>query len=122
MAEWIINLGEAAEYMFDHNLYQDNLVGVDYCEQMVRQTNPSVLAKAEKTASPHAELHGYRTIADIMRALKSVCGRFLSQSPGDEPPDAGNVLLDGRPPRAPFDALSRRSGHGSQRANCSTST
>ena len=46
MAEWITNLGEAAEYMFDHNLYQDNLVGVDFCEQMVRETNPGVLAKA----------------------------------------------------------------------------
>src|SRR6187399_1102144 len=50
LAEWIINLGEAAEYMFDHNLFQDNLVGVDYCEQMVKETNPSVLAKAESTA------------------------------------------------------------------------
>ena len=49
MAEWITNLGEAAEYMFDHNLYQDNLVGVDFCEQMVRETNPGVLAKAEQT-------------------------------------------------------------------------
>jgi hydrogenase large subunit len=28
MAEWIVNLGEAAEYMFDHNIFQDNLVGV----------------------------------------------------------------------------------------------
>src|SRR6516225_1741877 len=28
MGEWIINLGEAAEYMFDHNIFQDNLVGV----------------------------------------------------------------------------------------------
>ena len=27
MAEWIVNLGEAAEYMFDHNIFQDNLVG-----------------------------------------------------------------------------------------------
>ena len=26
MAEWIVNLGEAAEYMFDHNIFQDNLV------------------------------------------------------------------------------------------------
>jgi hydrogenase large subunit len=69
LAEWIINLGEAAEYMFDHNLYQDNLVGVDFCERMVKETNPSVLARAEQTQSPHAELHGYRTIADIMRAL-----------------------------------------------------
>ena len=53
--EWIINLGEAAEYMFDHNLFQDNLVGVDFCEQMVKETNPGVLAKAETTQSPHAE-------------------------------------------------------------------
>ena len=54
LAEWIINLGEAAEYMFDHNLYQDNLVGVDFCEQMVKETNPSVLARAERTTAPHA--------------------------------------------------------------------
>jgi hydrogenase large subunit len=74
LAEWIINLGEAAEYMFDHNLFQDNLVGVDFCEQMVRQTNPSVLAKAEQTAAPHGDLHGYRTIADIMRSLNPFTG------------------------------------------------
>jgi hydrogenase large subunit len=74
MAEWIVNLGEAAEYMFDHNIFQDNLVGVDCCEQMVKETNPGVLAKAEKTSSPHASLHGYRTIADIMRALNPFTG------------------------------------------------
>jgi hydrogenase large subunit len=80
IGEWILNLGEAAEYMFDHCLYQDNLVGVDYCEQMVRETNPSVLAKAEKTEAPHAELHGYRTIADIMRALNPFTGEFYRES------------------------------------------
>ena len=42
LAEWIVNLGEAAEYMFDHNLFQDNLVGVDFCEKMVKATNPGV--------------------------------------------------------------------------------
>ena len=80
LAEWIINLGEAAEYMFDHCLYQDNLVGVDFCEQMVRQTNPSVFARAEKTPAPHAELHGYRTIADIMRALNPFEGAFYLEA------------------------------------------
>ena len=80
LAEWIINLGEAAEYMFDHCLYQDNLVGVDFCEQMVRQTNPRVLARAEKTPAPHAELHGYRTIADIMRALIPFEGAFYLEA------------------------------------------
>ena len=41
LGEWIINCGEAAEYMFDHNIFQENLVGVDYCERMVRETNPA---------------------------------------------------------------------------------
>ncbi len=27
LGEWIVNLGEAAEYMFDHNIFQENLVG-----------------------------------------------------------------------------------------------
>ena len=67
LAEWIVNLGEAAEYMFDHNIFQDNLVGVDFCEQMVKETNPSALAKAERTLAPHSGQHGHRTIADIMR-------------------------------------------------------
>ena len=51
MAEWIVNLGEAAEYMFDHNIFQDNLVGVDFCEQMVKETNPGVLGKGPAHAS-----------------------------------------------------------------------
>src|SRR6266513_4727313 len=76
LAEWIINLGEAAEYMFDHNLFQDNLVGVDFCEQMVKESNPSVLAKAETTTAPHAAVHGHRTIAEIMRALNPFKGAY----------------------------------------------
>ena len=48
LGEWIVNLGEAAEYMFDHNIFQDNLVGVDFCEQMVKETNPSVLGESGK--------------------------------------------------------------------------
>src|ERR671919_2207266 len=43
LADWIFNLGEAAEFMFDHTIFQDNLVFVDYCEQMVSETNPSLL-------------------------------------------------------------------------------
>ncbi|HVY47014.1 MAG TPA: nickel-dependent hydrogenase large subunit [Minicystis sp.] len=80
LAEWIVNLGEAAEYMFDHNLFQDNLVGVDFCEQTVRATNPGVFAKAESTPAPHAEVHGFRTIADIMRALNPFSGSFYREA------------------------------------------
>ena len=80
LAEWIINLGEAAEYMFDHNIYQDNLVGVDYCERMAKETNPAVLARAEGTAAAHSGLHGFRTIADIMRALNPFSGSFYREA------------------------------------------
>ena len=80
LGEWIVNLGEAAEYMFDHNIFQENLVGVDYCEKMVAETNPGVLAKAENTAAPHADAHGYKTIADIMRSLNPFSGEFYREA------------------------------------------
>ncbi len=74
LGEWILNLGEAAEYMFDHNIFQENLVAVDYCELMVKETNPGVLEKANSTEAPHADIHGYRTIGDIMRACNPFTG------------------------------------------------
>ena len=80
IAEWIVNLGEAAEYMFDHNIFQDNLVGVDYCEQMVKATNPGVWDKAAKTEAPHAKQHGYKTIGDIMVALNPFSGEFYRET------------------------------------------
>ncbi len=80
MAEWITNLGEAAEYMFDHNIFQDNLVGVDFCEQMVKETNPSVWEKAKNTDAPHAADHGYKKISDIMTALNPFTGEFYRET------------------------------------------
>jgi hydrogenase large subunit len=80
LAEWIVNLGEAAEYMFDHNLFQDNLVGVDFCEKMVRATNPGVLDLAERTPAPNAEIHGYKTLADIMRGLNPFTGAIYLEA------------------------------------------
>ncbi|HZB10561.1 MAG TPA: nickel-dependent hydrogenase large subunit [Rubrobacter sp.] len=74
LGEWIMNLGEAAEFMFDHTIYQDNLLFVDYCEQMVRETNPSWLERAETTDAPNANIHGFHTIADIMRSLNPFSG------------------------------------------------
>jgi hydrogenase large subunit len=80
LAEHILNLGEAAEYMFDHTLFQDNLVFVDFCEVMVKDTNPSVLARAENTEARNAGIHGYRTIADIMRAYNPFEGDVYKQA------------------------------------------
>jgi hydrogenase large subunit len=80
IAEWIVNLGEAAEYMFDHNIYQDNLVGVDFCETMVKETNPGVWDKAQRTPAPNADKHGFRNISDIMTALNPFTGEFYRET------------------------------------------
>ena len=80
LADWVINLAEAAEYMFDHNLFQDNLVGVDFCERMMQETNPAVLAKAQRTEAPNGALHGYATIGDLMAALNPFQGPFYREA------------------------------------------
>src|SRR5919205_192363 len=80
LAEHIVNLGEAAEYMFDHTLFQDNMVFIDFCEAMVKDTNPSVLKKAEKTQARNSHIHGKRTIADIMRAFNPFEGDVYKQA------------------------------------------
>ena len=80
LAEWIVNLGEAAEYIFDHIIFQDNLVFVDFCEQMVKETNPSVMAKAENTPAPGMDTHGYKTIADIMRSYNPFTGETYREA------------------------------------------
>src|SRR5690349_24910473 len=42
LAERYDNLGQAANVMIAHNIFQDYLFGVDFCEQMVKDTNPQV--------------------------------------------------------------------------------
>ncbi|MCA6096092.1 nickel-dependent hydrogenase large subunit [Streptomyces sp. SCA3-4] len=80
LADWIINLGEAAEFMFDHTIFQDNLVFVDFCERMVKETNPGVLALAERTPAPRGGVHGHKTIADIMRAFNPFEGEVYKEA------------------------------------------
>ena len=80
LGEQIVNLGEAAEYMFDHNIFQENLVGVDFCEKMVAETNPGVLDLANRTEAPHAGDHGCKTIGDIMRTLNPFSGEFYREA------------------------------------------
>ena len=66
--------------MFDHAIFNDCMANVDFCEQMVKDTNPTLLAKAENTAAPHSDIHGYKTIADIMRALNPFTGEFYLET------------------------------------------
>ena len=74
------NLAETADYMFDHAIFNDCMANVDFCEQMVKETNPSLLQKAESTPAPGSDVHGYKTIADIMRALNPFTGDFYLET------------------------------------------
>ena len=116
LGEWILNLGEAAEYMFDHNIFQENLVGVDYCEKMVAETNPGVLEHGEphrgaargRARLPHHRRH---------HALAQPAGRrVLPRGAPGQPLHPGDVLPDGGAPRPPVHAVPRRRRHGRDRA------
>src|SRR5689334_6317195 len=80
LADWIMNLGEAAEFMFDHNIFQENLVGVDFCERMVKETNPGVWEQATRSPARGAAIHGYATIGDIMHALNPIEGQLYREA------------------------------------------
>jgi len=46
----------------------------------VKETNPKLLERAEQTAAPHADVHGHRTIADIMRSFNPFEGRMYREA------------------------------------------
>src|ERR1700719_650323 len=80
LGDLAFNLAESADYMFDHAIFNDCMANVDFCEQMVKETNPTLLAKAETTSAPGRDIHGYKTIADIMRALNPFTGEFYLET------------------------------------------
>jgi hydrogenase large subunit len=80
LGDLAFNLAESADYMFDHAIFNDCMANVDFCEQMVKETNPTLLAKAESTSAPGQDIHGYKTIADIMRALNPFTGEFYLET------------------------------------------
>lgn len=76
----IRNLGEVGEMFYDHPLHLGLLAGPDYSTSIVSVTNPELVTKAEKTLAPHAEIHGYRTIKDIMDALNPLTGKIYLEA------------------------------------------
>jgi hydrogenase large subunit len=74
------NLGEGAELVYDHTLHLFLLAGPDYSEVVVSRTNKSLWAKAQKALSPHADIHGLLTVADIMRGLNPLSGKLYVEA------------------------------------------
>ena len=80
LGDYAYNLAESADFMFDHAIFNDCMANVDFCEQMVKETNPSVLEKAEQTEAPRGDQHGFRTIADIMRSFNPFTGETYREA------------------------------------------
>lgn len=68
------NLGEAAEMGYDNPLHLYLLAGPDYSEAVVKAVNPELWPKAEKWRCPGEEHHGFKTMAELMRALNPLTG------------------------------------------------
>ncbi len=74
------NLGEGAEMLYDHPIHLGLLAGPDYSTPLVQVTNPELVRRAEGTPAPHADVHGYRTIKDIMDAMAPLTGRIYLEA------------------------------------------
>ncbi len=68
------NLGQSAEYLFDHPQHLFMMAGPDYSEATVSKTAPSLWERAKRAAAPNANAHGFRTIALIMTAMNPMAG------------------------------------------------
>ena len=74
------NLGEGAEMLYDHPIHLGLLAGPDYSTALVSVTNPEIVKKAATTPAPHADVHGYRTIKDIMDAMNPLEGAIYLEA------------------------------------------
>src|SRR5688572_6912535 len=74
------NLALALEFLYDHPLHLHLLAGPDYSAAMVEPTNPSLLARARTTEAPHAEVHGFRTMGELMEDLNPLSGKLYLEA------------------------------------------
>jgi len=74
------NLGEAAEFLYDHPLHLFLLAGPDFSASTLQATNPSIWERAKATPAPHAALHGYQRIGGILEALNPLTGELYREA------------------------------------------
>jgi hydrogenase large subunit len=70
------NIQLALDFMLDNPLHLYLLAGPDYSQVVVERTNPSLWERAKKTEAWGAEIHGFKTVADIMTALNPLTGKL----------------------------------------------
>jgi hydrogenase large subunit len=76
----IRNLALALEFLYDNPLHLHLLAGPDYSAAMVGPTNPALLEKARVTDARHRDLHGYRTMGELMEDLNPLTGKLYLEA------------------------------------------
>ncbi|MFN2433214.1 MAG: nickel-dependent hydrogenase large subunit [Gemmatimonadota bacterium] len=74
------NLALALEFLYDHPLHLHLLAGPDYSAAIVEPTNPALFERAKRSQAPNAEVHGYRTIAELMQDLNPLSGKLYLEA------------------------------------------
>ena len=117
LGDYAFNLAESADFMFDHAIYNDCMANVDYSEQMVKETNPAVLTKAENTSAPHADDPRLQDDRRHHARAERVHGRVLPGDAAGGPVHARDVLPVRRPAHAPVDDPAGRLQRGHHAAD-----
>ena len=73
------NMQEAAEMGYDNPLHLYLLAGPDYSESVVRASNPELWPRAESWKCEHADIHGFKTMAELMTALNPLTGKLYRE-------------------------------------------
>jgi hydrogenase large subunit len=93
------NLLLGLEFWYDNPLHLFLLAGPDYSQAIVETTNPEIWARAQVTPAPNADIHGYRTIGDLMAELNPLTGSlYLSGLQMTRTAREAYVLVGGKYP------------------------
>src|SRR3954466_269239 len=74
------NLLLSLEYLYDHPLHLFLLAGPDFSEPAVRETNPEIWERAQRSPAASKDVHGYSTIAEIMTGMTPLTGELYAEA------------------------------------------
>jgi hydrogenase large subunit len=74
------NLLLSIEYLYDHPLHLFLLAGPDFSEPAVRETNPELWERAQRSPAAGRAAHGFETVGEIMTAMTPLTGKLYAEA------------------------------------------
>ena len=93
------NVQLSLDFMLDNPVHLYLMAGPDFSQMVVERTNPSLWELAQRTEARYADIHRFRTIADIMRGFNPLVGDlYLQGLHMTRPPKEAYSILYGKYP------------------------